>query len=209
MDCTIPRTLIGGKSYPSAEMQLAYSTAVADWASFFWGVGFRHKMKILNILEISPLNHIHLYSNFCANYFIDYHYLFIISNYSLPSKWPNTSSHTFGSNISSIESDINIHIRITWTTIDTLSITWKSHLSDKKKWEFIQAIAMSLLLYSCTTWTLIKLLKKKLDGNYTRILQAVLNKFWKHKTTAEWSLASHHTNHPSKMNKTCWAWLVK
>ena len=42
---------------------------------------------------------------------------------------------------------------------------------------------MSILLYGCTTWTLIKRLEKKLDGNYTRMLRAILNKFcWQHPT---------------------------
>ena len=36
----------------------------------------------------------------------------------------------------------------------------------------------SILLYGCTTWTLTKRLKKKLDGNYTRMLRAILNKSW-------------------------------
>ena len=35
---------------------------------------------------------------------------------------------------------------------------------------------MSILLYGYTTWTLTKRLEKKLDGNYTRMLQAILNK---------------------------------
>ena len=35
---------------------------------------------------------------------------------------------------------------------------------------------MSILLYGCTTWTLTKLLEKKLDGKYTRMLRAILNK---------------------------------
>ena len=35
----------------------------------------------------------------------------------------------------------------------------------------------------CTTWTLTKWLKKKLDGNYTRMLRAILNKsWWQHPT---------------------------
>ena len=38
---------------------------------------------------------------------------------------------------------------------------------------------MSILLYGCTTWSLTKCLKKKLDGNYTKMLCAVLKKFWK------------------------------
>ena len=37
---------------------------------------------------------------------------------------------------------------------------------------------VSILLYGCTTWTLTKWLKKKLDGNYTRMLRAILNKSW-------------------------------
>ena len=31
------------------------------------------------------------------------------------------------------------------------------------------------MLYGCTTWTLTKRLEKKLDGNYTRMLRAILN----------------------------------
>ena len=51
---------------------------------------------------------------------------------------------------------------------------WKSDFSDKIKWDFFQAVAVSVQLYGCTTWILIKLLEKKLDGNYTRML-CVLN----------------------------------
>ena len=42
---------------------------------------------------------------------------------------------------------------------------------------------MSILLYGCTTWTLTKPLKKKLDGNYTRMLRAILNKSWRQHPT--------------------------
>ena len=35
---------------------------------------------------------------------------------------------------------------------------------------------MSIQLYGCTTWMLTKHVEKKLDGNYTRILWAILNK---------------------------------
>ena len=38
---------------------------------------------------------------------------------------------------------------------------------------------MSILLYGCTTWTLTKRMEKKLDGNYTRMLRAILNKSWR------------------------------
>ena len=42
---------------------------------------------------------------------------------------------------------------------------------------------MSIQLYGCTTWTLTKRLEKKLDGNYTRIMRAILNKFWQQHPT--------------------------
>ena len=46
------------------------------------------------------------------------------------------------------------------------------------KRSFFQAAVVSILLYGCTTWMLTKRLEKKLDGNYTRMLRAILNKSW-------------------------------
>ena len=46
------------------------------------------------------------------------------------------------------------------------------------KRSFFQAAVLSILLCGCTTWTLTKWLEKKLDGNYTRKLRAILNKSW-------------------------------
>ena len=57
------------------------------------------------------------------------------------------------SKISSTENDINKGIGKAWTVIDWLTITWESDLSDKIKWEFSQVVAVSILLYGCTTWT--------------------------------------------------------
>ena len=47
------------------------------------------------------------------------------------------------------------------------------------KRSFFQAAVVSILLYGCTTWMLIKRLEKKLDGNYTRMLRTILNKSWR------------------------------
>ena len=47
---------------------------------------------------------------------------------------------------------------------------------DKIKLDFFQA--MSILLYVCQE-------KKKQDRNYTRMLHAVLNKFWKQHPTKQ------------------------
>ena len=44
-------------------------------------------------------------------------------------------------------------------------------------------MVVSILRYGCTTWTLTKRLEKKLNGNYTRMLRAVLNKSWRQHPT--------------------------
>ena len=44
-------------------------------------------------------------------------------------------------------------------------------------------IYISILLYRCTTWRLTKQLEKKLDGNYIRMLGAILNKSWRQHAT--------------------------
>ena len=51
------------------------------------------------------------------------------------------------------------------------------------KRSFFQAAAALILLYECTTWTLTKRLEKKLDGNYTRMLRAILNRSWQQHPT--------------------------
>ena len=49
---------------------------------------------------------------------------------------------------------------------------------------------MSILLYGCTTWTLTKRMEKKLDGNQTRLLRAILNRSWRQHPTKQ-PLYSH------------------
>ena len=51
------------------------------------------------------------------------------------------------------------------------------------KRSFFEAAVVSILLYGCNTWTLTKRLKKKLDGNYTKMLRAILNKSWRQHPT--------------------------
>ena len=51
------------------------------------------------------------------------------------------------------------------------------------KRSFFQTAVVSILLYGYTTWTLTKRLKKKLDGNCTRMLRAILNKSWRQHPT--------------------------
>ena len=127
--------------------------------------------------------------------FVTIHFYFIL--FPLPeSYWPgdvidfrfsvNSSRGAFykmvdkftflGSSVSSTEKDIDTRLTKAWTDIDRLSILWKSNLTDKMKRSFFQAAIVSILLYGYTTWTLTKRLENKLDGNYTRMLRAILNK---------------------------------
>ena len=41
------------------------------------------------------------------------------------------------------------------------------------------------IYYGWTTWTLTKRIEKKLDGNYTRMLRAILNKSWRQHPTKQ------------------------
>ena len=88
-----------------------------------------------------------------------------------------------GSSLASTEKDIDTRLTKAWEAINRQSIIWKSDLTDKMKRSFFQAAVASILLYGCTTWTLTKRLEKKLDGNYTRMLRAILNKSWRQHPT--------------------------
>ena len=61
-------------------------------------------------------------------------------------------------------------------SFDRLSGIWKSDLTNKRKRSFFQEAVVLILLYGFITWTLTKRMEKKLDGNYTRMLRAILNK---------------------------------
>ena len=90
-----------------------------------------------------------------------------------------------GSSVSSTETDIDTWLAKVLTAIDRLSVIWKSDLTDKMKCSFFQSVVVSILLFGCTTWTLTKRMEKKLDGNYTRMLQAILNKSWRQHPTKQ------------------------
>ena len=95
-----------------------------------------------------------------------------------------------GGSVSSTETDIDTRLTKAWTAIESLSVIWKSDLTDKIKRSFFQAVVVSILLYGSTTWTLTKRMEKKLDGNNTRMLRAILNKSWR-QHPAKQQLYSH------------------
>ena len=88
-----------------------------------------------------------------------------------------------GSSVESTEKDIDTRLTKAWTANDRLLIIWKSDMTDKLKCSFIQATVVSILLYGCTTWTQTKRLEKKLDGNYTRMVRAIVNTSWRQHLT--------------------------
>ena len=69
-----------------------------------------------------------------------------------------------------------------------LSIGYRSYRSQTrpiKKKQFLPSSIVSILLYGCTTWTLTRRMEKKLDGNYSRMLRAILNNSWRQHPTKQ------------------------
>ena len=87
----------------------------------------------------------------------------------------------------------------TYTKVNLLTGKWKSNLSDEIKQELFQAVAVSVLLYGCTTW---RELHEDTVCYFEQILEAAPNK-----TVAVWPLTSHLTNHQERQarhNRFCW-----
>ena len=87
-----------------------------------------------------------------------------------------------GSSVASTEKDIDTKLTKASTAINSLSIIWKSDITDKMKRSFFQAAVALILLYGYTTWNLTERLEKKLDGN-SQDLRAILNKSWQQHPT--------------------------
>ena len=90
-----------------------------------------------------------------------------------------------GSSVSSTEIDIATRLVKVSTAIHRLSIIWEPELTDKIKRSFFQAVVVSILLYGCSSGTLTKLLEKKLDGNYSRMLREILKNSWRQHPTKQ------------------------
>ena len=88
-----------------------------------------------------------------------------------------------GSSVSSNDTDINTRLAKAGTAIDRLLAIWRSYLAYKVKGSFFQAVVVPILLYGGTNLTQTQRVEKKLDSNYTRTLQAILNKSWRQRPT--------------------------
>ena len=95
-----------------------------------------------------------------------------------------------------------------WLQIKDLIHMYKEHLAlDNLKWltghynptQPNQRTWNHILPYEWTTWTLTKRMEKKIDGNYKRMLRAILNESWRtcHKTAAVRPPTTHHKNYQS------------
>ena len=78
-----------------------------------------------------------------------------------------------GSRVSSTENDINARPAKPWTTIDWLSVIWKSNLTDKTKHSFFHVVLVSILWCGFAIWTL-NVRRKRL----TAITQECCEPYW-------------------------------
>ncbi|XP_067028325.1 uncharacterized protein [Acropora muricata] len=83
-----------------------------------------------------------------------------------------------GSFIASTERDFNIRLEEAWAALNRMNNIWKSNLPHQLKRNFFRATVQSVLVYGSISWTLTSSLEKKIDGSYTRMLGAALNKSW-------------------------------
>ena len=87
--------------------------------------------------------------------------------------------------IGSTTHDIDVRIAKAWGAITSMTKLWKSKISERLNRNFFRATVEFVLTYGATTWTLIKTLENRLNGSYTRMLRAALNKSWKEHLTNE------------------------
>ena len=80
--------------------------------------------------------------------------------------------------LASTEQDVNIRLGKAWAALNGMNNIWKSNLPDQLKRNFFRATVESVLVYGSISWTLPSALEKKIDGSYTRMLRAALNKSW-------------------------------
>ena len=101
------------------------------------------------------------------------------------------------SSVSSTEKDIDTRLTKACPAIDSLSIIWKSDLTNKMKRSFFQAAVVSILQYRCTTCTLTKRLEKNAASNTEQVLAVT-----SHKTPTIRPPASHHESYPAGEART-------
>ena len=91
-----------------------------------------------------------------------------------------------GSWIAKSKKDMDVRIGMAWKALNKMEKVWKSGLHRLLKVKFFRATVESVLLYGAESWTLTKVMTRRLDGTYTRMLRVVLGFKWsEHKTNKE------------------------
>ena len=79
----------------------------------------------------------------------------------------------------SSEKDFFVRKALAWLACHKLKKIWTSKLSRKLKERLFIATFESVLLYGAESWTITKVMRKQIDGCYTRMLRMALNISWK------------------------------
>ena len=165
-----------GGSYPSAEKQSVYSTAPANCARDDKGV---HTFQIQSIILFWVQKRHLCFLNWVGGNSIIIKPVMWVGWQMLTCCFPALIRDCYPKRLDCTNSQSDYSTN----KIGKIFYRYDTELTDKMKRSFFQAAVVSILLYRCTTWTLTKRLEKKLDGNYTRMLRAILNKFWRQHPT--------------------------
>ena len=90
-----------------------------------------------------------------------------------------------GSYIWSSKRDFEIKKTQAWVACNKLHTIWTTGISTQTKINLFKTFVECTLLYGSETWAMPKLLEKRLDGTYTRLLMRVQNINWKQHFTLE------------------------
>ena len=85
----------------------------------------------------------------------------------------------------STEKDLEIRKALAWSACHKMKRIWNSNLRRNIKECLFVSTVESILVYGSETWTSNKVMERKLDGCYTRMLHMTLNVSWQDKLTNE------------------------
>ena len=92
-----------------------------------------------------------------------------------------TNFKYLGGWLMSTEKDFEVRKALAWTACHKLSKIWHSDIKKEIKERLFLSTIEPILMYGAETWTISKIIQKRLDGCYTRMLRMVYNVSWKDK----------------------------
>lgn len=85
----------------------------------------------------------------------------------------------------STDKDFEIRKALAWSACHKMKRIWSTNLKRNIKVRLFVTTVESILLYGSETWTINKVMEKRLNGCYTRMLRMALNVSWRDKLTNE------------------------